>query len=52
LTQLALLLFIRSSELRFARWDEKMRPLKVVGLILSLFKECQTSWAGYLVWFG
>jgi len=31
--------------------DEKMRPLKVVRLILSLFKERKTSW-GLAIWFG
>ncbi|MXC59314.1 integrase, partial [Escherichia coli] len=31
--------------------DEKMRPLKVVRLILSLFKEPKTSW-GLAIWFG
>lgn len=31
--------------------DEKMRPLKVVRLILSLFKERKTPW-GLAIWFG
>lgn len=31
--------------------DEKMRPLKVVRLILSLFKEHKTPW-GLAIWFG
>ena len=31
--------------------DEKMRPLKVVRLILSLFRERKTPW-GLAIWFG
>ncbi len=31
--------------------DEKMRPLKVVRLIFSLFKERKTPW-GLAIWFG